>query len=288
VLNKVKIYGYEVKYLMTDDDALYRDAKVKKMLAEEKISKRTSVPYKHSSNGFIERTMRTIIDKARTIMLVYNCPLKFWPEAIDTAVYLFNVTPMRVLGWETPYQRIFKKVPDISNLKPFYSPGLVYLSKDERNHALSKKALECRLLGYDKEAKNGYIVWVPELQRVKRTINVRFKEDVDLTKDIEEDDLRNISRFKDLTIEGDGESLKDIEDFFDKADAEELEVEENEEENDLYQKEENIISNENEVSNALHEDIKLPPVPRNVVEAYDSENAKEWIEAIDNELKQSL
>jgi hypothetical protein len=35
----------------------------------------------------------------------------------------------------------------------------------------------------------------------------------------------------------------------------------------------------------LHEDIKLPPIPKNIIEAYDSEHADEWLKAID-ELKQ--
>jgi hypothetical protein len=115
VLNQMKKYGHEVKYLMTDDDSLYRYENVKRLLYKERISKRTSVPYKHSSNGFIERTIRSIMDKSRTIMLIYNCPLMFWPEAVETAVYLFNVTPIRSLGWKTPYEMIFNKVPDTSN-----------------------------------------------------------------------------------------------------------------------------------------------------------------------------
>jgi hypothetical protein len=73
----VKKYGHRLKYLMTDDDVLYRDTKVKELLDNESIIKRTSVPYKHASNGFVERSIRTIMEKARTIMLIYNCPLKF-------------------------------------------------------------------------------------------------------------------------------------------------------------------------------------------------------------------
>jgi hypothetical protein len=142
-------------------------------------------------------------------------PIKVLPEAIQTAVYLFNVTAIKSLNWETPYQRIFNKVPDISNLKPFYAPGMVYLSKEERQHSLSEKALECRLLGYDKESKNGYMVWIPTLQKVKRTVNVRFKEEIDLSKTSEDDDLRDLGRFKDLSLNEDGLTIKDQEDFFD-------------------------------------------------------------------------
>jgi hypothetical protein len=238
----------------------------------------------------------------------------------------------------TPYEMIFNKVPDISNLKPFYSPGMVYLSKDERAHILSKRAMECRLLGYDKEAKNGYVVWVPELQRIKRTVNVRFKEDVDITKDIVEDELRDLTRFKILDIEDHEQSIASDEEFFEHEDdvssmseddrdnddedydKENEELEDGYKENDinydvhnLYFKDEipeeklkaqfaeldkhlskvikrnregKLTHIDEERLAKLHEDIKLPPIPKNIIEAYDSEHADEWLKAIDDELKQ--
>jgi hypothetical protein len=307
IINQVKKYGHQLKYLMTDDDVLYKDSKVKELLDNESIIKRTSVPYKHASNGFVERSIRTIMEKARTIMLIYNCPLKFWPEAIQTAVYLFNVTPIKSLNWETPYQRIFNKVPDISNLKPFYAPGMVYLSKEERQHSLSEKTLECRLLGYDKESKNGYIVWIPTLQKVKRTVNVRFKEEIDLSKTSEDDELRDLGRFKDLTLNENELTIKDQEDFFDgKVDYDHLYwheeddwkdiseirgdfLKEQEESSEINSDDEELVEKLQRIDTylgGLQEEITLPPIPKNIIEAYESENSEKWLNAINEELKQ--
>jgi hypothetical protein len=130
---------------------------MKGILADYSINKRTTVPYHHSSNGWIERQMRTIMEKARTIMLIYDCPLMFWSEAISCAVYLYNITPSRILDWKTPFEMVSGLKPDISNLVPFYAPRIVYLSAEERGNQFGPKGLACRMLGYDLESKNGYI-----------------------------------------------------------------------------------------------------------------------------------
>jgi hypothetical protein len=158
-INQIGAYGYQIKHLQTDDDSLYRSDQMKKIISDYGINKRTTVPYHHSSNGWIERQVRTVMEKARTIMLIYDCPLMFWPEAISCAAYLYNVTPTSVLDWKTPYCIVFGSKPDISHLVPFYAPGIVYLSAEERGNQFSPKGLSCRMLGYDPESKNGYCLY---------------------------------------------------------------------------------------------------------------------------------
>jgi hypothetical protein len=81
--------------------------------------------------------------------------------------------------------------PDISNLVPFYSPGVVYLSAEERDNQFSPKGLACRMIGYVLESKNGYIVYIPETMTKKRTVNCKFKESIDISLRIEEDAERD-------------------------------------------------------------------------------------------------
>ena len=44
-------------------------------------------------------------------------PLEFWAEACSKAVYLHNRSPTAALKDETPFQRLFGRRPDISNLR---------------------------------------------------------------------------------------------------------------------------------------------------------------------------
>ena len=76
----------------------------REILDEYQITRRTSsVPYQHSSNGFIERTVQTIMGIARTIMLIYDTPLSFWNYAIKHSVRLYNIRPL------TPYEMLMER-----------------------------------------------------------------------------------------------------------------------------------------------------------------------------------
>jgi hypothetical protein len=81
------------------------------ILKDAKIKQRFTAPYESSSNGWIEMEMRNVLDKARTIMNIYDCPLKFCCSmlkyAVDTAVYLINRTPRESLNWKTPFENVY-------------------------------------------------------------------------------------------------------------------------------------------------------------------------------------
>ena len=46
-------------------------------------------------------------------------PLKFWAEAVNTAVYLHNRSPTSALKDKTPFECWFGEKPDVSNLRVF-------------------------------------------------------------------------------------------------------------------------------------------------------------------------
>ncbi len=302
IIKEVKKLGHEIKALQTDDDGLYKAEITKKILDKYNITKRTSVAYHHYSNGWPERHIRTIMEKATTMMLIYNCPVGFWPEAIKTAAYLHNRTPLKDLEWDTPYKRVHGIEPDISNLVPFYAPGMAFLPKENRTSPLGAKALECRMLGYDEEAKNGYIIWVPQVKKKMRAVNCKFIEGINFEVRSEEDENRDFTRFKFITEEDLGERIEDHKEFL-KPPSEE------EEEDEPYWKSENIdkspgeydefTESENEEDldeeldyiesiNSISKELELPPVPSSIDEALRGENSNEWEKAIHEELDQLL
>jgi hypothetical protein len=170
VVNNVELlYNGRIKILQSDNENIYNDHEVIEYLQEKKIVQQQSTPYKKQMNGFIERCMGNVLETATVIMSVYNTPLRFWDYAIEAAVYMKNRQPTSFLNGKTPYEMVTGKIPDISNMVPFYAPGLVLVHKDERESGqLVHKAKECRMLGYadDLGMKNSYIVWVPEDRRI--------------------------------------------------------------------------------------------------------------------------
>ena len=58
------------------------------------IKSETSVPYTPQQNGKAERLNRTLLDKARPMLADANLPKFLWAEAIVTANYLRNRSPI--------------------------------------------------------------------------------------------------------------------------------------------------------------------------------------------------
>jgi len=87
-------------------------------------------PYAHHKHGVAETMICTITEKARAMILDSQAPLKFWGEAINTAVYLHQRLPNEELtkrddrdgykaSYETPYEMLhsygkpeYNKPPD--------------------------------------------------------------------------------------------------------------------------------------------------------------------------------
>ena len=60
-------------------------------------------------------------------MLIHaKMPLKFWVEAVNTAVYQHNWSPTSVLKDKTPFESWFGKKPNVSNLKVLGSVSFVH------------------------------------------------------------------------------------------------------------------------------------------------------------------
>jgi hypothetical protein len=172
IISTVALHDDKIKEMQSDHFTLYESKKTKDILAREAINQRMVSGFSHSSNGWIEREVKTVMNMARTIMMQHNTPLRFWAHAVQTAVYLINRTPKESLDWRTPFEAVYQKKPDISNFVPFYSPGMLALSSEQRKHPFDKKAIECRFVGYDEAGKNQYFVWIPSEKRMTSAMSV--------------------------------------------------------------------------------------------------------------------
>jgi len=58
-------------------------------------------------------------------------PSSLWCYAVEHAAYILNRSPNRKYSL-TPYEMINNIKPDMTNLVPFWSPGIYHVTKDER------------------------------------------------------------------------------------------------------------------------------------------------------------
>ena len=127
-------------------------------------------------NGVAERKNRHLIETARTLLLHYHVPFRFWGVIVLTTCYLNNRMPSSMLHDQISYSLLF---PD--QLLYFLSPRVFSYScfvhiLTPGQDTLSAKATKCIFLGYSRLQK-GYRCYSPQTHRYFLSADVTFFED---------------------------------------------------------------------------------------------------------------
>jgi len=147
--------GRITRYIHFDYDSVETGGLIMEYLRELRIAPRVSAPHCHHQNGYIERAVQTILDRARTLIIAGRAPLKYWDYAVMHAARLVNSTP-RADNNKTPHEILTNEKPNIAKLIPWFSPGVYHVTKKERNSTWDPKAKLCRFLGYDHLSRDCY------------------------------------------------------------------------------------------------------------------------------------
>ena len=84
----------------------YNDRELLKNLKDLGIDIQQSVPHASQQNGRAECFNWTIMDKAQALHLDSCLPQSWWEFTVLHAVHLYNWTPIRCLGYKTPYEAL--------------------------------------------------------------------------------------------------------------------------------------------------------------------------------------
>lgn len=134
---------------------------------------------------------RTIMEGARSLLYHTKLPLEFWAEACSTAMYLRNRSPARALKDQTPFECLFGRRPDISQLKVFGCVSYVHISDNQR-WKLDAKAHKAIFVGYPPGVK-GYKLYDLGKKKFVVSRDVQFFEDnFDHFKDGPPEDMKSI------------------------------------------------------------------------------------------------
>jgi len=109
----------------------------KTMLRNNGILSETSVPYQHQQNGCAEHLNCTIMDKAQSMRFRACLTDTMWKFSWDHTIHVYNRTPIRCLKWQTPFEALRNKKPDVSHLHIFRCGAYVFLLEDVRANKLS-------------------------------------------------------------------------------------------------------------------------------------------------------
>ena len=163
-----------IKCIRTDNGSEYVNRRFSGVCGKFGIVHQTTVPYSPQQNGLAERINRTLTERARGMLSHMQVDKVWWAEAINTAVYVTNRVPCASQPSTTPFELIFGKKPDLSEMCVFGSKGYAHVDKSKRTK-LTKKAIRCIFLGYSDHIK-GFRIWDEDSKRVTYTRSAKFDE----------------------------------------------------------------------------------------------------------------
>lgn len=160
--------------MQSDNGTEYVNSKMDKLMMESGIQRRLSIPSTPQQNGRAERLNRTLLDKARCMILDVELEKNFWAEAVATAAYIHNRTSKLSLENKTPQELWTGKKPNLSHLKIFGCKATVHIPEARRGK-MDAKGTSCIFIGYCSTQK-GYRLWDPSTQKVIVSRDVTFYE----------------------------------------------------------------------------------------------------------------
>jgi hypothetical protein len=152
-----RMFERKIRKIRMDNAREFNSIEFTAYLAEHGIQKELSAPYAHQQNGRVERLMRTLQGRMRSMMEVAKAPMNLWGEAALTCAYLFMRTATTTLpNGKTPFEMVHGSPPDISHLRVWGSRCFARIPT-ELQTKLGKRSWECKFMGYPDGVK-GYRV----------------------------------------------------------------------------------------------------------------------------------
>jgi hypothetical protein len=139
--------GCRVKRFRSDRGGEFVSGDSGAYFASKGIIQEVTSAYTPEQNGRAERFNRSLMERARTLLVASGLPMAVWGEALHYACDCHNVIPKQG-ETKSPYEQLFGVPPDLTALQPFGASVWVFIPKKQR-HKLQPKAQEGRLLGYE-------------------------------------------------------------------------------------------------------------------------------------------
>ena len=168
--------GVTVRTLRTDQGTEFCNKIIDGYCKRKGIQHQLSAVYTPQQNGRVERINRTIMDKARALLIDSGLPHRLWAEAVKTAVRLYNVT-LPVRKPLTPFEVFHGRKPDLTALRVFGCKA--YMQKPaHKRKKLDDKAYVGSLVGYSQHSKAYRVLYRSETGAlaIAESRNVDFDE----------------------------------------------------------------------------------------------------------------
>lgn len=174
-----RLHGKQIKILKSDRGGEYMSNEFKKYLSDKGISFERAPPETPEQNPVSERFNRSLLERARAIMIDAGIPHHLWGEVVMTVSLLLNLSPSSTLDMNTPHNLWHEDLPGThsSNTDFLRAIGCAAypLLKTTEINKLSLKSKRCVLVGYEVGAR-AYRLWDIASRKIIVSRNIIFNE----------------------------------------------------------------------------------------------------------------
>jgi hypothetical protein len=165
-------HSQPIKNVVTDRGGEFWWAEFEQLYAKQGIIHYVTAPYPPQQNSIAERGNRTTSKKARALLKQARLPSTLWGEAVITAIFYKNITPMKRLKWKSPHEIWYRKPFDYLRLHSFGCCAYVNIPKEKRIGKFGNTSKKGILVGYWQGIHNWRILTAGN--RVKYSHDVVF------------------------------------------------------------------------------------------------------------------
>ena len=170
LLKRIKTeFGKDVAYLRSDGGREFDNKVVRAALKSHGTTWEPTGANSPEQNGISERSMRTLGESVRAMLMDSAVPPKYWPYALEAAVHIWNRT---TTTFDSPHQRLYGERPSVDHLRVYGC--LAYALNGLHKAKLDPRAQPMVHLGY--VGTNVYVLLNPATDRVVRRRDVTFDE----------------------------------------------------------------------------------------------------------------
>ena len=147
-----KISKDALKIIRSDNGTEFKNSIMEEFCKEIGIKQEFSAPGTPQQNGVVERKNISLMEAARTMLKEAKLPTYFWAEAVQTACFTQNVTPINMHG-KTPFEMVNSRKPNLKYFHVFGCKCFVLKSHPEQLTKFDLKADEGIFVGYPLSTK---------------------------------------------------------------------------------------------------------------------------------------
>lgn len=276
-------FGTKISRFRCDNGGEYISTEMHEHFKNNGIQFEYTIRYTPQQNGVSERMNRSILERARCMLLGSKVNKIFWSEAVRTAVYAINRSPTLALDdGEVPACLWYREIPKYRKLKVFGCAAYLKIPKELVGGKFESRTEKCLMMGY---CTNGYRLWSIDGHKIVLGRDVYFDE----------------NKFKFESSDSDDWLPSDVHEDLDKPEESVQEKSESDTEEEMPVETNQSSHPETPLRRSTREKVKpkyledyavlalnaeayVEDVPETIEEIQKSENKAEWMEAVNKEL----